>query len=93
MRGLSSRFDTFDSEGTVFGSISKKDFQSLPLIYPSLKVMAAYDAISAPLDSKIIEGEELLRTLTTLRDTLLPRLISGQLRLPEAQTTAEEALA
>jgi hypothetical protein len=28
-----------------------------------------------------------------LRDTLLPRLISGQLRLPEAQAAAEEALA
>ena len=33
------------------------------------------------------------KTLATLRDTLLPRLISGQLRLPEAQATAEEALA
>ena len=31
-------------------------------------------------------------TLSTLRDTLLPRLISGQLRLPEAQATTESAL-
>jgi type I restriction enzyme S subunit len=85
MRGLSSRFDTFDSEGTVFGSINKKDFQSLPVIEPPLNVMAAYDAVSAPIDSKIIGSEELLRTLTTLRDTLLPRLISGQLRLPDTE--------
>jgi type I restriction enzyme S subunit len=32
------------------------------------------------------------QTLSTLRDTLLPRLISGQLRLPEAQATTEAAL-
>jgi type I restriction enzyme S subunit len=31
------------------------------------------------------------QTLATLRDTLLPRLISGQLRLPDAEALAEEA--
>jgi type I restriction enzyme S subunit len=31
------------------------------------------------------------QTLATLRDTLLPRLISGQLRLPEAESQIEEA--
>jgi hypothetical protein len=30
------------------------------------------------------------QTLATLRDTLLPRLISGQLRLPEAETLSKE---
>jgi type I restriction enzyme S subunit len=34
-----------------------------------------------------------IQELATLRDTLLPRLISGQLRLPQAQAAAEEALA
>ena len=33
------------------------------------------------------------RTLAALRDTLLPKLISGELRLPEAEKLAEEALA
>jgi len=42
--------------------------------------MAARDAL--------IEGGQ---TLSTLRDTLLPRLISGQLRLPEAKATLQEA--
>jgi type I restriction enzyme S subunit len=35
-------------------------------------------------------GEQKAQTLATLRDTLLPRLISGQLRLPEAQTQLED---
>ncbi len=88
MRGLHQRFETFDSEGTVFGSISKKDFAALPVIAPPQSLMAAFDDVSAPIDARIVENEEQVRTLTVLRDTLLPRLISGQLRLP---TTSEEA--
>jgi type I restriction enzyme S subunit len=84
IRGLRSKFDMYDSEGTVFGSINKKDFQSLPVIQPGSEVLEAFDDIASPLDSRIVENEEQMRTLATLRDTLLPRLISGQLRLPEA---------
>ncbi len=93
MQGLGLRFESFDSEGTIFGSINKKDFQSLPVISPPSDVLAAYDAVSSPIDARIVENEEQLRTLSTLRDTLLPRLISGQLRLPEAQSQIEEATA
>ena len=92
MHGLRERFKTFDSEGTVFGSISKKDFQSLPVVVAPEDVLRAYDAVAAPIDQRIAENEVMLRTLSTLRDTLLPRLISGQLRLPEAQAAVEAAL-
>ena len=84
-RGLRTRFDLFDSEGTVFGSINKKDFQELPVIQPTPNLMQVFDEIASPLDSKIIANERLIRTLTDLRDTLLPRLISGQLRLPDVE--------
>ncbi|MDD2723424.1 MAG: restriction endonuclease subunit S [Methylovulum sp.] len=89
-RGLQTRFHLFNSEGTVFGSINKKDFQGLPVIKPTPDVMQIFDEIASPLDSKIIENEKQIRTLTTLRDTLLPRLISGQLRLPDAEAMLEE---
>lgn len=84
MRGLGSHFENFDSEGTIFGSISKKDFQALPVISPTLPALAAYDAVSSPIDAKVVENEEQIRILANIRDTLLPRLISGQLRLPDA---------
>lgn len=83
MRGLQSRFDLFDSEGTVFGSINKKDFQELPVVGPVDDVLMAFDGIATPIDQRIVENEVQIRILTTLRDTLLPRLVSGQLRLPE----------
>ena len=41
-----------------------------------------FDDIVEPLVAKIIRNQQQAQTLATLRDTLLPRLISGQLRLP-----------
>ncbi len=92
IRGLRSKFDMYDSEGTVFGSITKKDFQALPVIDPTKEVLMAFDDIAAPLDGRIVENEEIMRTLATLRDTLLPRLISGQLRLPDTADIITETL-
>ena len=92
IRGLGERFKTFDSEGTVFGSINKTDFQSLPIVDPKREVLDAYYAVSHPIDQRIVENEEQIRTLATLRDTLLPRLISGQLRLPSAESEVEDAI-
>lgn len=93
VRGLRAKFDIYDSEGTVFGSINKKDFQALSVIEPTEEALKAFDDIAAPLDGRIVENEEMMRTLATLRDTILPRLISGQLRLPEAEAALEEATA
>ena len=91
MRGLRERFKAFNSEGTVFGAINKKDFQVLSVISPSESVMDAYEGFSSPIDLRIVENEQLIRTLSNLRDTLLPRLISGQLRLPEAVAMLDTA--
>lgn len=91
MRALGEKFKTFDSEGTVFGSINKKDFQNIPVMDISEELLRAFDLVTKHLDEQVKNGELMLRSLSSLRDSLLPRLISGQLRLPEAQALAEEA--
>ena len=91
MKALGSQFKTYDSEGTVFGSINKKDFEALKVIMPNMEVLQHFDNITISLDSRISQNENTIRTLTELRDTLLPKLISGQLRLPEAQSLVQEA--
>jgi type I restriction enzyme, S subunit len=53
----------------------------------------AFTQIVRPLLKKVGENRLVAKTLTDLRDTLLPRLISGKLRLPEAQSQLEEATA
>ncbi len=86
---LDSHFKKFDGEGTVFGSINKKDFESIPLVVPPDNVIVKFEAIASFLDRKIINNEFELRTLSKLRDTLLPRLISGRLRIEDAQSMVE----
>ena len=85
VRGLRSRFDLFDGEGTVFGSINKKDLGDLPVLRPPKQVIEAFERIARPIDLSINNNEGSIRSLSELRDTLLPRLISGQLRLPERE--------
>jgi type I restriction enzyme S subunit len=92
MKNLGAHFKNFDTEGTIFGSINKKDFEALPVVVPSQGVLVAFDEISKALDGSIEINEQKIRGLVEIRDTLLPRLISGQLQLSEVGQL-EEALA
>ncbi len=53
------------------------------------EALAAFDGVAKAVQQSIDHNEAQAQTLSTLRDTLLPRLISGQLRLPEAQAALE----
>ena len=81
MKNLGTHFKNFDTEGTIFGSINKKDFEALPVVVPSEGVLFAFDEISKATDGSIEINEQKIRALVEIRDTLLPRLISGQLRV------------
>ena len=59
---------------------------------PSSAVLATFAAVAEPVYGRLVLNKQKVHTLSTLRDTLLPRLISGQLRLPEAQALAQEAM-
>jgi type I restriction enzyme S subunit len=60
---------------------------------PGREIALAFAEVITPAQKSIAANHQTIETLATLRDALLPRLISGQLRLPEAQATAEDALA
>jgi type I restriction enzyme S subunit len=62
-----------------------------PIVVPSDSVAQAFGRLVSAVQSSIAANDGQAQTLATLRDTLLPRLISGQLRLPEAQHLTEEA--
>lgn len=65
---------------------------SLPNVVPTCEVVTAFDGVANTLLSRLKANREQVQTLATLRDTLLPRLISGQLRLPEAEKQVDEVL-
>jgi len=80
MEGIKGR-----ANGSTFMEISKKAFRPIPALVPNAEVLDAFANIADSLFERLIENERQAQTLTQLRDTLLPRLISGQLRLPEAE--------
>ena len=63
-----------------------------PIAIPSTDIAEAFADVVGAVQQKIAANHAQAQTLSTLRDTLLPRLISGQLRLPEAQVATEAAL-
>lgn len=72
--------------------INQSDVKDQKISVPDAAVLHRFDELASPLVSKILANAKQAQTLTLLRDTLLPRLISGQLRLPEAKTLLENAL-
>lgn len=69
------------ANGSTFLEISKSNFRPIPIATPTVDVMNAFDKQVRPLYEKIVEHEIQSHTLAELRDTLLPKLISGELRV------------
>ncbi|MGQ9951327.1 hypothetical protein ACUS6I_25715 [Pseudomonas aeruginosa] len=78
--------------GMAFMEISKKAFRPISALVPPADVLEAFGGIAGPLFEPLVANERQGQTLTQLRDTLLPRLTSGQLRLPETETLLENTL-
>lgn len=89
MANLEPDFAKFEAEGTVFGSINKQNFENLPFLIPQPEIVAAYERLAEPLDEQIHNLEHESRDLAALRDTLLPKLLSGELSVPAALLAAE----
>ena len=61
------------------------------MIRPGDKVLARFSMLSDPLLTAIAQNERESHTLATMRDTLLPKLISGELRVKDAAQFVEVA--
>ncbi|MGR2952056.1 restriction endonuclease subunit S [Vibrio vulnificus] len=69
------------SGGTTFAEISKKTFRTIPIVVPSAQSANAFSETVALYLSKISKNVEECRSLSALRDSLLPKLISGELEI------------
>ena len=91
MHNLGEHFGKFEGEGTVFGSINKADFERLPFVAPSQAVLDRFERVASPIDDRVESNEHETHTLAALRDTLLPKLISGELRIKDTRHSVELA--
>lgn len=84
---------THIADGGAYPAVRPEVVSSLKSILPDFNVLRVFHDTAAPIFKKIAGNHQQAEALTQLRDTLLPRLISGQLRLPEAESQIEAVFA
>ena len=80
-RAMQPELQQYEHTGTVFGAITGKQFQALPVVAPPTVLVAAFETLVLPSDEHIRSNTGEARTLATQRDALLPKLVSGEVRL------------
>ncbi len=81
LESLMEEIKKFNDEGTVFGSISKGDFQKMEIVIPPKEFVRRFESEAKSINDKVIKNCRQIRTLESLRDTLLPKLMSGEVRV------------
>ena len=79
MKSLKKRFDIYNGEGTVFGSVGRDTLRGMLITIPPSSVISDFEMNISKIDSRIKTNELESQRLAYLRDTLLPRLMSGEL--------------
>ena len=80
------------ANGSTFQEISKKNFRPIPFLVPGKGILEAFNEQAEAIYSRILLTSEQTDALTRLRDTLLPKLLSGELRVPEAERPVAEII-
>jgi type I restriction enzyme S subunit len=73
------------ANGSTFQEISKTNFRTIPVVRPTDTVLGQFDKAVRPLFRRMVSNERESRPLASLRDTLLPKLISGELPVGKAE--------
>ena len=85
-------FSRLSSTSSIADAVNSKTVRGIQILVPSKQVALAFQDHIRTVFARLKKNEQQAQTLTQLRDTLLPRLISGQLRLPEAEVLLEGTL-
>lgn len=75
----------FNSQGAkaAIPGINKKDVENIYILSPENEAVKEFGKFALPLFEQMLKNAVENRTLSLLRDTLLPRLMSGELEIPE----------
>lgn len=84
-------FSSFNA-GSAVPTLNRNHIHGLKYVLPPLELVQAYEDMARAIHLRVLENNRQIQTLTRLRDTLLPRLLSGQLRLPEVEASIENIL-
>ena len=82
---LKKQLDVFNGEGTVFGSINKESLNSMEITIPPRELMDRFESTVSPIDRAIRNNYEEICRLQAIRDTLLPKLMNGEIDVSEVK--------
>lgn len=85
-------YDALGSTSSIATAVNSKIIKAMKWLVPPNEIVQEFDSKSHIFFTSIKINENQRQTLTKLRDTLLPKLISGELRIPDAEKMVEEAL-
>jgi type I restriction enzyme S subunit len=68
-------------DGTIYKAVTKKFLSQMPTLSPRGTIVEAFDAMVSPFDDLVAASETESRKLCEMRDYLLPKLLSGQVRV------------
>jgi type I restriction enzyme S subunit len=76
--------------GTILSALNVKSIPGVRFVWPADELLVRFECMCRPMRAAREENLARASSLADLRDTLLPRLISGKLRLPEVEALADE---
>jgi type I restriction enzyme S subunit len=79
------------ANGSTFQEISKSNFRPIPVVVPGTAVLGAFEASVRPLWDRLCANVREQEALAATRDLLLPRLMSGELRVHDFQDNLQRA--
>ena len=81
---------SFGGGGSVFFNLNKSKFDSIEILSPPVHIIEKFNQFVSPLMDKCFALKREISFLSNIRDTLLPKLISGDLRVPLAEEMMKE---
>lgn len=90
LNSIMHKFDCFNGEGTVFGSINQKDLKSILVITPDYGLIDAFVNKVEAFDETIRNASVENHFLAETRDALLPKLLSGEIDVSTVEITEDE---
>jgi type I restriction enzyme, S subunit len=73
-----------EESGTIFPAVSRKQIAGLQVVLPSKEAIDAFERFAQPLVDKLATLHDETESLRLIRDALLPKLVSGTIRVPDA---------
>jgi len=82
---LKNQLDIYNGEGTVFGSINKDTLNSMGITIPPIELMDRFESIANSIDKSICNNYEEICRLQAIRDSLLPKLMNGEIDVSQVK--------